>query len=48
MKTSSCILIIDNLSTRKEKNINKNAIFEKVDLKERGKLKKLLKNLSLI
>lgn len=36
------VLIIDNLSTGKEKNINKNALFEKVDLKERGKLSKII------
>ena len=39
------VLIIDNLSTGKEKNINKNALFEKVDLKERGKLSKIIEAL---
>ena len=36
------VLIIDNLSTGKKENINKNAIFEKIDLKEKNKLKKII------
>jgi len=36
------VLIIDNLSTGKKENINKNAIFEKIDLKEKDKLKKII------
>lgn len=36
------VLVIDNLSTGKEDNINKNALFEKVDLKEKNKIKNII------
>lgn len=36
------VLVIDNLSTGSEENINKKAIFEKVDLKEKNKIAKII------
>lgn len=36
------VLIIDNLSSGSERNINKKAIFEKVDLKEKNKIAKII------
>ncbi|MEM4221193.1 MAG: NAD-dependent epimerase/dehydratase family protein [Thermoplasmata archaeon] len=38
------VLVLDNLSTGKEENINKNALFEKVDLKEKNKIKNIILN----
>lgn len=36
------VLIIDNLSSGSEENINKKAIFEKVDIKEKNKITKII------
>ncbi|MGB9749956.1 MAG: NAD-dependent epimerase/dehydratase family protein [Caldisericia bacterium] len=42
IKNGFRVLVIDNLSTGSEENINKNALFENIDLKEKEKNKKII------
>lgn len=42
IKNGHEVLVIDNLSTGREENINKNALFEKIDLKEKERINKII------